>query len=156
MPLRLEGATARRRLCAGLIDAACCALIAALPYLLGLLTLDGLTPPEGLFLSDHLLILLTERREVYTLPLTWWVTVWGLWQFSWLYFNTGRTLGGVVLKIQAVDTHGDPLSLWRALARASGHALSALSLGLGWLWALVSPSRRAWPDLVSDSFTVRR
>ncbi len=156
MSVRLAAATARRRLLAGLIDAGCCAAISAIPYILGIFTIDDLVAPEGIFWPDHALALLGRSPVRVLAPGLWALAVWCVWQFAWVTFWRGWTPGGRAASVQIVDGAADAPGWSVAALRVVGHAASAASLGLGWLWVLVSPSRRSWADLASGSAAVRR
>jgi len=153
--LHLEGARTWRRLIATSVDVLACALLAASPYLIGVISVDLLLPPPDRFWPDHLLELVASNPGALLLPPAWFVAVVCLWQFCWLYFGQGRTPGLRASGLHVVDRYGDPLGWAGCAVRVVGHLLSAATLGLGWLWILVSADRRSWPDLLSRSYVVR-
>ena len=155
MNLSLEGASTTRRVLATGIDLSLCVLLCVAPLLLAGIEHPVLTVPPDRFWPDHLLELMAHNPMVLLrLPL-WLLCVGCFWHFIWLYFLDGRTLGMRALGLKAVNRYGDPLSSTECLVRVVGHLLSALGLGLGWLWVLVSADRRSWSDLLSRSYIVR-
>jgi len=74
------------------------------------------------------------------------VTAIVLWH--WL----GGTPGKLLLECQVVDarSHG-PLPLARGGLRYLGYLLSALPLGLGFVWMLRDPRRQTWHDKLAGS-----
>lgn len=67
-----------------------------------------------------------------------------------------RTLGRLVAGTVVVRASGRPFTVWVTLLRTFGLALSIASLGLGFLWALFDPHRRAMHDGLAGTVTVRR
>ncbi len=154
-PVPAEAATARRRALAASVDALACLLLAALPYLLGLVSPDVFIPDDGFFWPDHMVLVLGRYPANIIGPVVWLLLVWCCWQFGWMYFDRGHSPGTRLARIKAVNVHGDPLTLTHAIRRALGHLLSGATLGLGWLWIFISPSRRSWPDLLSSTHMIR-
>ena len=80
---------------------------------------------------------------------------------SLLYFGyfegspSGQTLGKRMLGIRVMDFEsGAPLGFGRAAVRQLARGLSALALGLGYLWMLWDPERRTWHDKLTDAVVV--
>lgn len=69
--------------------------------------------------------------------------------FSWFWLKSGQTLGMQAWRIQLVDFSGGPPSAKQALVRCLGALLSAVCLGLGYLWCLVDRKGRYWHDYLS-------
>ncbi|MEL6181280.1 MAG: RDD family protein [Myxococcota bacterium] len=153
--LRLQGARTWQRLIACGVDGLACVVLALLPYLLGLVSLDLFEPPADRFLPDHLLELVATNPAVLLLPPAWLMSIGCMWHFCWLYFNDGRTPGLRIAGLRVVDRYGDPLGWAWCTMRVVGHIVSALGLGLGWMWVWVDADRRSWPDLFSRSYVVR-
>ena len=66
--------------------------------------------------------------------------------------NRGQTLGKALCGIEVVRTSGDSIGYFRAFAREFlGKILSALPVGLGFFWMLISRRKRAWHDALVDS-----
>jgi len=66
----------------------------------------------------------------------------------------GATPGKRFMGIAVVGTDG-PVSPLRAVLRAGAYLLSALPLGLGFLWSLKDGAGRAWHDLLAGTAVVR-
>jgi uncharacterized RDD family membrane protein YckC len=79
------------------------------------------------------------------LQLLYFVVFWSL---------LGQTPGKILLGLRIVRGDGRRLSAGRALVRYLGYWLSAIPLGLGFLWVLVDRRRRAWHDILADTVVV--
>ncbi len=71
--------------------------------------------------------------------------------YSAFWLKDGQTLGMQAWRIQLVRIGGGKLSLWRAVLRCGGAALSFACLGLGYLWKLVDRNGRYWHDYLSGT-----
>ncbi|MBI3326319.1 MAG: RDD family protein [Nitrospinae bacterium] len=76
------------------------------------------------------------------LPLSYFTVCEGAW---------GQTLGKRAFGIVVVSTEGQPISYSRALARLMTLPYSLLPAGLGFLWAALPPSKRAWHDYLTGT-----
>jgi uncharacterized RDD family membrane protein YckC len=63
----------------------------------------------------------------------------------------GQTLGMRSWRIKLVRSDGGPVTWTMALKRLAFALLSLLSLGLGFLWALVDHDKLAWHDRLSGT-----
>ena len=77
------------------------------------------------------------------------LSVYGFFCAFWL--KDGQTLGMQAWRIRLVCIDGGKLSLWRAVLRCGGAALSFACLGLGYLWKLVDRNGRYWHDYISGT-----
>jgi uncharacterized RDD family membrane protein YckC len=69
---------------------------------------------------------------------------------------SGRTLGKWMAGLRIERMNGEPLSIVRALVRhLLGYALTALTLGLGFLLSAFDPKGRALHDLLAGTVVVR-
>ena len=68
--------------------------------------------------------------------------------FHWLW---GQTMGKMMVGARVVALDGGPLSRRRAVLRALGWALSALTFGLGFLVAAMRRDKRGLADLVAGT-----
>ena len=73
--------------------------------------------------------------------------------FAWSWVARGQTVGMLAWRLHVETTRGQPLRLHHALLRFVGAGLAIASMGIGYLWALFNPERRAWPDLLSGTRT---
>jgi uncharacterized RDD family membrane protein YckC len=74
---------------------------------------------------------------------------------------TGQSVGKFILGLQIVRANPKHptetgLSFARSVVRGCGYWLSALPLGLGFLWILADPHRRAWHDILAGTRVVYR
>lgn len=153
--LPVEGAGFARRGLAAAADLAPCALVVALPYATGLLSVAVFMPPPDRFWPDHLLELLATQPMSFVHPLVFLIAVTNLYHFTWMVLYAGRSPGMRLARIKVVDAEGDPPGALVAALRVLGHVLSAASLGLGWAWAWISPSRRSWVELLSGTWVIK-
>ena len=91
------------------------------------------------------------------IPAVWFVVI-VLWivNFLLLPLLRGQTLGKMVTGLTILNMDGTNIRLGRILLRnVLGYFISALTLGLGFLIAALSPSGRALHDLLSQTVVVR-
>ena len=78
-----------------------------------------------------------------------------LWLLAWLYFAVCWTRGGKTLGMRAWNIHlrglDGPVRLPSTLIRYTVAWISALALGLGFLWSLLRSDRATWHDLASHT-----
>lgn len=75
--------------------------------------------------------------------------------FGWFWTHSGQTLGMQAWKIKVENPDGSTVS-WRQVALRCVTAPFALAIfGLGYLWMILDPYGRSWPDLASGSIIVR-
>ncbi len=68
----------------------------------------------------------------------------------------GSTPGKILMSLMVVDTDtGRAPALWRCVVRWLAYAVSAAPLGLGFLWVLLDPDRRAWHDRLARTRVVQ-
>jgi uncharacterized RDD family membrane protein YckC len=75
--------------------------------------------------------------------------------FCYFWLRNGQTLGMQAWKLRIESTHAAPLHPRQCLLRCAGAVLSAICFGLGYLWILFDPERRAWHDRLSATRIVR-
>jgi uncharacterized RDD family membrane protein YckC len=66
------------------------------------------------------------------------------------------TLGKWLVGIAVVDDLGRPLGFAQSLRRNCAKLVSLLPLGLGFFWAIWSPRRQAWHDMIASTVVVKR
>jgi uncharacterized RDD family membrane protein YckC len=64
----------------------------------------------------------------------------------------GQTPGKLLMGIRIERIDGRPLTIRRALLRYVGYWLSAIPLGLGFLWVLVDERRQSWHDKLAGTY----
>ena len=66
----------------------------------------------------------------------------------------GQTPGKLLMGVRIARTNGKRLTIGRALLRYLGYWLSAIPLGLGFLWVLVDDQRQCWHDKLADTYVI--
>lgn len=69
--------------------------------------------------------------------------------FGVFWTRRGQTLGMASWRLRIEREDGGTLGWGDTVRRLAAAVLSWLALGLGWLWILVDPERRAWHDRLS-------
>src|SRR6185312_14440120 len=69
--------------------------------------------------------------------------------FFWVMI--GQTPGKALLGLRVARQDGRRITLGCAVLRLVGYWISAIPLGLGFLWVLVDPQRRAWHDKLAGT-----
>ncbi|HKS70000.1 MAG TPA: RDD family protein [Ktedonobacterales bacterium] len=64
----------------------------------------------------------------------------------------GQTPGKLLMGLRIERVNGQPLNIRHALLRYVGYWLSAIPLGLGFLWVLVDDKRQAWHDKLAGTY----
>lgn len=75
--------------------------------------------------------------------------------FGWFWRHGGQTLGMRSWRLKLVSENGLPVSWAQIAVRWFGAFLSLTALGLGYLWILLDPEKRAWHDMLSHSRIIR-
>jgi len=72
------------------------------------------------------------------------------------WVERGGTPGKLVLGLRIVDAGtGGPPGLGRLVLRYVGYLVSALPLGLGYLWILWDPQKQGWHDKLGHTLVVK-
>ena len=77
------------------------------------------------------------------------VTVIGFFSIFWV--KNGQTLGMQAWRLKLVSFDGGKPSLWQAVRRCVGAAISIACLGMGYWWRLLDRNQRYWHDYLSDT-----
>lgn len=113
-------------------------LVAAI-WLVGV-TLDTVVrDPQGLALP------------VSYLPLQLYLVAAPAWFFGWFWTHGGQTLGMRAWRLKLLTDAGQAVTWRKALLRYAGAWLSAVPLGLGYLWVLFDRDAHAWHDRLSGT-----
>ena len=135
-----------RRLAAGLIDLTVMAVPSALVWLGLDYAPHALNPAWRGSLGEFLASLIVP----------WFIIAWALGYLIWWTARQGGTVGKQLLGL-AVARRVDgatPIGYPWATVRALGCVLSALPLGLGFLWALWDRDRQTWHDKLAETVVV--
>lgn len=136
-----------RRLAAGLIDL----IVMIAPSALVWFVLDylphALNPAWPGSLGEFLAGLIVR----------WFVIAWGLGYLIAWPAERGGTAGKLLLGLTVARRRdgASPIGYPWATVRAFGYALSALPLGLGFLWALWDRDRQTWHDKLAGTVVVK-
>ena len=71
--------------------------------------------------------------------------------FGWFWTHGGQTLGMRAWRLRLLDAEGGPVTWRQSLLRVAGAYLSALALGVGYLWVLFDRAGLAWHDRLSGT-----
>jgi uncharacterized RDD family membrane protein YckC len=74
--------------------------------------------------------------------------------FTLLHSWGGKTLGKFFMGIKVESTRGQSLSPGNSFLRFAGYFLSALPLGVGFLWVILDKKHDAWHDKLADTRVV--
>jgi uncharacterized RDD family membrane protein YckC len=93
-----------------------------------------------------------------------WSVVWSLVALSVPYIFvasmiegiTSQTPGRWMLRIEVVDSSGQPAARGIRAIRAAFQILTPLTLGLSALWSLVGREGRSWHDILSNTWVVNK
>lgn len=66
----------------------------------------------------------------------------------------GQTLGQALMGLRVVRMNGRRITIWCALRRYVGYWVSAIPLGLGFVWVLVDDRRQGWHDKIAATCVV--
>ena len=106
------------------------------------------------------LLILIARGGRAIEPGTVWFTLAGfasvLAFFVGFWTHGGQTLGMTAWRIELRSATGGRVSLRQALVRFAAAGLSLAPCGLGFLWAVFDPRKRAWHDRRAGTLVVRK
>ncbi|KAB3548041.1 MAG: RDD family protein [ANME-2 cluster archaeon] len=78
----------------------------------------------------------------------------GLAYFTY-FFGSGQTPGMKVMNIKLIRTDGDPaIGYGKGFLRWIGMLISAMVIGLGFLWILIDKNKQGWHDKIADVYVV--
>jgi uncharacterized RDD family membrane protein YckC len=78
----------------------------------------------------------------------------GLAYFTY-FFGSGQTPGMKVMNIKLIRTDGDSeIGYGKGFLRWIGMQISALVIGLGFLWILIDKNKQGWHDKIADVYVV--
>tara|TARA_B100001167_G_C16766093_1_gene304262 strand:- start:1378 stop:1806 length:429 start_codon:yes stop_codon:yes gene_type:complete len=76
------------------------------------------------------------------------------YSYFWIN-NNGQTIGMQAWKIRLVTSKELPLTLRQSFIRCLVSVLSALFLGLGYLWILINKEKLSWADIATNTKIVK-
>ena len=88
----------------------------------------------------------------------WWIgTLISLIYHVAFISAKGQTIGKMIFGIQVVNSQGNIPGIGSVLLReVVGKSLSAIALGLGYLWVAWDKDKRGWHDHVGGTYVVRK
>lgn len=78
----------------------------------------------------------------------------GYYIFFWVSQN-GQTLGNKLLAIRVMREDGQPVNIGTAVTRYIGYLISAIPLGLGFLWVAWDSKKQGWHDKIANTVVVK-
>ncbi|NJP04514.1 MAG: RDD family protein [Chloroflexaceae bacterium] len=69
-------------------------------------------------------------------------------------FIVGQTPGKIFMGLRVVSVDGKRVSLFQALIRFLTYSVSAIFLGMGFLWVLLDDRRQCWHDKLAHTYVV--
>jgi len=74
----------------------------------------------------------------------------------YIFFWTiaGQTIGKSIMGIKIVTRYGKKVKLYQAILRYFGYYISAIPIGLGFLWILIDDRLLAWHDKIAGTCVV--
>ena len=113
-----------------------------------------LEPTPGIFRLDHALLLLYEQPMRAMYPIVMWMVLWSI--ITVITLGIFRTsVGKWALGLSVHRRNGRRIWGMGALGRILAAWTVPLTLGLSYLWMIVSPERRGWHDSLSGTFVVQ-
>ncbi len=106
--------------------------------------------------KDLLLSAPSDLIQILLIPTYLFLLLINLLYFTLFHAATGQTLGKLLcgIKVVKLDGGGD-LEYGQSFLRFSGYLLSALPLGLGFIWAAFDPKKLTWHDRVAETCVIR-
>ncbi len=136
--LPLQSASLSRRAWSAAVD--CGIVFAATMIFAGVINFIGAVPHSGRNLL--VLVLLVPALE------------WSLYQYLFLSY-AGCTPGMQMAQLEVATFEGEGPTLLQCRARAIAAAVSCLSLGMGFLWALIDDDHLGWHDRITRTYLRR-
>lgn len=143
----------RRTLALGL-DALIPAALVSLLLLVGILDARPLRPPPDWFWTEWWFKFWLDDPAVFVTPLVLFGGLWLVWIMAWEALTDGGSPGDRAAGIRVVDEQLRRPSIPRQILRTAGVFGNVATLGLGWLWVAVSPTRRGVHDMVSGTWVI--
>ncbi len=77
--------------------------------------------------------------------------------YEWFFWvcNNGQTPGKALMNIRIIMADGTSMGTQDVWTRWFGYGICALSLGLGFLWALWDPYHQGWHDKLAETVVVK-
>lgn len=89
---------------------------------------------------------------VLVIPTTYFLFIIGYPILLWTL--VGQTIGKYVMGVRVVRMDGKRVTLFTAVRRLIGYAVSFFVLGLGFFWILASNQRQGWHDKIAGTYVI--
>ncbi len=105
---------------------------------------------DGTFVSAVAIFILPHFMTDDPNKFTFWLVAYfaGIWAWR------GTSLGGIIMQLQVVRLDGQPLKPEVAIIRAVAAVLSALPLGLGFIWCAWDAKGQTWHDKIAGTIVI--
>ncbi|MDZ7733028.1 MAG: RDD family protein [Acidimicrobiia bacterium] len=115
---------------------------------------DGAVILVGFYLLVGLCVLVVaiatlERPNSPALPDVVWLVLFVVWSTLYLTYTVGvfgKTVGKALVGLRVVSRRGERVGIARAFFRVPAYLVSYLVFGLGFVWIVLSRTRRGWHD----------
>jgi uncharacterized RDD family membrane protein YckC len=75
----------------------------------------------------------------------------------WMWIRFAATPGKMALNLKIVNAHtGENMTTGQAIIRYLGYIVSALPLGLGFLWIAFDQRKRRWHDMMAGTVVIKQ
>ncbi|GAX61915.1 hypothetical protein SCALIN_C28_0117 [Candidatus Scalindua japonica] len=86
----------------------------------------------------------------------WMLSTIIFWAYMlWFKSYRGATPGYNVFGIRIISIKGSQVSIKQIVVRTVSSFLSAIPLGLGYLWIAIDPDRQAWHDKIAGTYVIK-
>ena len=75
--------------------------------------------------------------------------------FTYFFGTTGQTPGKQVMKIKVITVDGSPLTYNKGFMRWIGYQVSAITLGIGFLWILKDENNQGFEDKIAKTYVIK-
>ena len=113
------------------------------------LTIEGLAQGKVVFASE----VSARDGELKFQSIALWMVMFLLYSVILLGWK-GRTPGKTLFKLRVYGMNGDRVGFLRSLGRCLLYILSAIPLGLGFVWIFVDRNHQGWHDKVAETQVV--
>lgn len=118
---------------------------------------DGVLLIAVLFFASILVAVPFEITQEHPLYPLYGLYVYGVGFvfYAWCWIHGGQTLGLKTWRLKITMNDGSQVTWKAAFLRYLGSILCWLSVGIGFLWCYTNKDRRAWNDLISNTYIAR-
>src|SRR5262245_44766048 len=124
--------------------------VAGLGRRLGAMVYDAMIV-VALWMTTLFVIVAVTNHEVTGAPIQSVALIETFAFFAYFWMRRGQTVGMLAWGLHIETGDGSPFRLAHAMLRFIGALLSFATLGIGYLWMLIDPSRRTWSDMLSGT-----